>query len=152
MTYGTIPYGSSAFGAGTNPGEGICPTTIKISGDVLTLKSTPIQGVAPYIIQFRMSPPQSMIGDASGATYVIPDTRIPGGNNISGVSEGTTITRIYTLDSNDLEGATTKVGDTGPSIIFAAEIIDSCTPSQSCIKYCKIFVGCTAPVCDFTVT
>ena len=129
-----------------------CTTTTKLVGDTVTLSSTPIQGVAPYTIQFRKSPAQSMGNDESAATEIIPDAGIPGGNNISGVAEGIVITRVYTLDSNDLEGATTKVGDTGPSIIFAAETIDSCAPPQSCIKYCKIFVGCTAPVCDFTVT
>jgi len=129
-----------------------CTTTTKLVGDTVTLSATPVQGVAPYTIQFRISPVQSMGNDASAATEVIPDIRIPGGNNVSGVSEGVVITRVYTLDSSDLEGATTKVGDTGPSIIFAVETIDSCTPPQSCIKYCKIFVGCTAPVCDFTVT
>lgn len=132
--------------------EPACTTTTKYSGDTVTMNATPIQGVAPYTIQFRKSPVQSMINDWTGATEVISDSRIPGGNNISGVSEGTTITRIYTLDNADLEGATTKSGDTGPSIIFATEIIDSCSPHQSCIKYCKVFVGCTTPVCDFTVT
>lgn len=129
-----------------------CPTTIKNIGDILTLKATPIQGVAPYTIQFRKSPAQSMGNDETAATEIISDSRIPGGNNISGVPEGRTITRIYTLDGADLEGATTKSGDTGPSIIFATEIIDSCNPPQSCIKYCKVFVACTALRCDFTVT
>ena len=68
------------------------------------------------------------------------------------VAEGTEITRIYTLDNTDLEGATSKIPGEGPSIIFTAEMIDSCTPPQSCIKYCKTLVGCTAPVCDFQVT
>lgn len=129
-----------------------CTTTTKLVGDTVTLSATPIQGVAPYTIQFRRSPVQSIGNDASAATDVIPDIRIPGGNNVSGVSEGTVTTRVYTLDSSDLEGATSKMLGEGPSIIFVAETIDSCTPSQSCIKYCKIFVGCTVPVCDFTVT
>lgn len=129
-----------------------CTTTTKFVGDIVTLSATPVQGVAPYTIQFRKSPAQSMGNDETAATEVIPDVRILGGNNVPDVPEGVIITRIYTLDSNDLEGATTKVGDTGPSIIFAVETIDSCTPPQSCIKYCKIFVGCTVPVCDFTVT
>jgi hypothetical protein len=129
-----------------------CPITPKYSGDTVTLSATPVQGVAPYTIQFRKSPANSMGNDETAATEVISDIRIPGGNNVPDVPEGVVTTRIYTLDSNDLEGATTKIGDTGPSIIFVAEIIDSCSPLQSCIKYCKIFVGCTVPVCDFTVT
>jgi hypothetical protein len=128
-----------------------CPITPKYSGNIITMNATPVQGVAPYTIQFRKSPANSMGNDETAATEVISDIRIPGGNNISGVAEGTTIIRVYTLDSADIEGATTKSGDTGPSILFASEITDSCTPSQSCIKYCKIFVGCTVPVCDFIV-
>ena len=129
-----------------------CPSTPKFSGDTVTLKATPIQGVAPYTVEFRMSPPQSMINDETGVTEVIPPSRLGGPNPTNNVTEGTAITRAYILDGVDLEGATTKTPGEGPSIIFAAEMIDSCAPSQSCIKYCKVFVGCTSPVCDFTVT
>lgn len=130
----------------------ICPVSKKYSGDDVTLKATPIQGVSPYTVEFRISPSQSMIGDETGATDTVPSVRLGGFSNPTyNVTEGTEITRIYTLDNIDLEGATTKSGDTGPSIIFAVEMIDSCSPHQSCIKYCKVFVGCTAPLCDFIV-
>lgn len=156
MTYGSPTYGSGTYGS--LPESGIqaaanCPIATKYSGDTVTLKATPIQGVAPYTVEFRMSPPQSMIGDETGATDVISPLRLGGlSNPTNNVTEGTEITRIYTLDDADLEGATSKIPGEGPSIIFATEMIDSCTPSQSCIKYCKVLVGCTLPVCDFTVT
>lgn len=149
---GGFTLGSTALG-GSIAGIGVCPASIKYSGDDVTLKATPIQGVAPYIIEFRISPPQNMIGDETGATDIIPSVRLGGFSNPTyNITEGTELTRIYILGNIDLEGATTKSGDTGPSIIFAAEMIDSCSPPQSCIKYCKVFVGCTPPVCDFIVT
>ena len=132
---------------------GICPADIKYSGDTVTLKATPIQGVAPYTVEFRISPPQNMMDNETGATDVVSSARLEDLSNPTyNVTEGTAITRTYTLDNVDLEGATSKIPGEGPSIIFAAEMIDSCSPPQSCIKYCKVLVGCTPPVCDFTVT
>lgn len=153
---GVFALGSTTLGGSIIQGlqgTATCTVGIKYSGDDVTLKATPIQGVAPYTIEFRISPPQSMIGDETGATDVIPSARLGGFSNPTyNVTEGTDITRVYTLDNTDIEGATSKIPGEGPSIIFAVEIIDSCFSPQSCIKYCKTFVGCTAPVCNFTVT
>lgn len=132
-------------GASNNP---------KLSGETVTMAAKPVQGVSPYDITFRKTPAASADGSEAGATEVMLAARLGGLANPTTkvITEGTTVTRVYTLDIDDLNGAVTKAGDTMPSITFASTIEDSCTPVQTCVNACKIFVGCVEPICDFTVS
>lgn len=138
--------------------EPACPTSLKYSGYILTLNATPVQGVAPYTVEFRRTNPESManvidISNINSETYIIPTDRLGGlSNPMLDATEGTVITRLYTINIADINDATSKIPGESASIIFAAHTIDSCTPSQYCVKYCKVFVTCPAPVCDFVVT
>lgn len=136
MTFGTTPYGSSAFGAGVNPGVGICPTTPKFSGDTITLKATPKDGIGPYYVEFKKN------------NITISSSRLGGlSNPIINVPENIQITRVYTLDDADIAGALTG------TIQFSVYISDLCpTGPLICEEYCIITIGCMAPVCNFTVT
>ena len=134
-----------------------CPVSIKTIGDTIDLKATPVQGVAPYIIEFRRSNSQSMadvidIMNVDAETYIIPSNRLTGSNPVTGVAEGTQTIRTYTITSTDLDDATSKSSGEGASLLFGSKMIDSCTPQQICVKYCKILVACPVPSCDFTVS
>lgn len=132
--------------------------TPKVATDTVIMAATPVQGVSPYKLTFRKTPATSADGSETGATETISAARLaglpaPGTNPTSkNITEGTTVTVTYTLDTPDLNGAVTKAGDTMPSITFASTIEDSCTPVQFCYNACKIFVGCVPPVCDFVVS
>ena len=130
----------------------------KVVPNTVTMAAKPVQGVSPYKITFRKTPAASADGSETGAAEVIATARLALTNATTNptaktITEGTTVTAVYTLDIDDLNGAVTKAGgDTMPSITFAATIEDSCTPVSTCVNACKIFVGCVAPVCDFTVS
>lgn len=136
--YGEFAYGSSAFGTGAVSLAPTCPSpsTLKYSGDTVTLKATPKDGVGPYNVTFRKD----------GAT--IDSSRLGGlSNPILGASEDVQITRVYTLNDADIAGALTG------TIEFSVYMTDSCpTVPQTCEDFCVISIGCLAPVCNFVVT
>lgn len=133
--YGESAYGSSAFGVNAAQAP-LCPTGPKYSGNILTLKATPKNGIGPYYIVFRKD----------GST--ISPTRLGGLDNpILSATENIEITRTYTLDDADIAGAI------GGTIDFSVYMIDSCPPTgQTCEDHCIINIGCIAPVCNFVVT
>lgn len=135
MTYGSTPYGSSGYG-GVSALVPICPTGLKYSGDTITLKATPKDGIGPYYVVFRKD----------GST--ISPARLGGLDNpILSALENIEITRIYTLNDADIAGAI------GGIIDFSVYMIDSCpTGGQTCEDHCIINIGCIAPVCNFVVT
>jgi hypothetical protein len=149
-------YGGIKSLAVTCPAPGIsgAEDNPKVVTNTITMVATPVQGVSPYMITFRKTPAASADGSEAGATEVMTAGRLGGLANptTKTITEGTPITRVYTLDLDDLNGAVTKAGDTMPSITFASTIEDSCTPVQTCVNACKIFVGCVPPVCDFVVS
>lgn len=134
MTYGTIPYGGSGYGFGIS--QGACPLSPKYSEDTVTLEATPKDGIGPYYVEF------SKDGNP------IDPSRLGGlSNPIINAPEDTLITRIYTLDDEDIR--TASLG----TIDFSVFISDSCpTGAQTCTDTCTINIGCFAPVCNFTVT
>lgn len=138
-------------------GAPTCTTTTKNIGDILTLQATPVQGVAPYTVEFRRANSESMVNiidttNVNSETYLIPIERLGGlSNPVTSVTEGTVTTRLYTIDVTDINNATSKAPGEGASLLFASKMVDSCTPIQTCVKYCKVFVVCSVPVCDFTV-
>lgn len=152
-----VPGISTCPSPGTPGGD---PSHPKLSGSTAVMTATPVQGVAPYTLEFRRIPFQSMtdLGDITAITIdtiteLIPNAKLTGGTNTAtGVTEGTAVTRTYAIGSDDINGATTKSGDTGPTMILASKIIDSCSSQQSCISACKLYVGCATPICDFTVS
>lgn len=133
--------------------------TPKASGTDVTMAATPVQGVAPYMITFRKTPANSYDGSDAGATETIATARLaltgaatnPTAKNIA---EAATVTAVYTLDGDDINGATSKAPGEGSSITFASTVTDSCgvAPYQTCTNACKIFVACPLPVCDFVVS
>lgn len=136
--YGESAYGSSAFGSGALEAPPVCPTGLKYSGDTITLKATPKDGVGPYDVTFQKD----------GVT--IDPSRLGGlSNPILGAPEDVEITRIYTLNDADIVGAL------GGTIEFSVYVEDSC-PSpigpKTCSGTCIINIGCLAPVCNFFVT
>lgn len=133
-------YGESAFGTGAfgvNVAQiPTCPTGLKYSGDTVTLKATPKDGVGPYYVVFRKD-----------GTNIDP-ARLGGlYNPILNAPENIEITRIYTLSDIDISGTLSGLID------FSVFISDSCpTSSNTCESHCIINIGCIAPVCNFTVT
>ena len=113
-----------------------CPTSPRYSGDTITLKSTPRDGIGPYYVVFRKD------GDD------IDPLRLEGLDNpIINATENIQITRVYTLDDLDISSASLGTID------FSVYIEDSCpTGPMSCSETCTINIGCVAPVCNFTVT
>lgn len=113
-----------------------CPASPKYSGDTITLEATPTGGIGPYNIEFLKN------------TITINPSRLGGSSNpILSSPEGTTITRIYTLNDLDISSAS------GGTIDFSVNVSDSCpTGSVSCNSTCTIAIGCIAPTCNFTVT
>jgi len=144
--------------------------TAKASGGTVTMSAIPTQGVAPYSLIYRKTPAGSYTdGDAGatetisravlaapGAPYIDPAGMTTPGADTTGVYgnilEGSTVTRIYTLIGADINGATSKTSGEGATIIFASTITDSCATPATCTNFCKIFVACPTPTCDFTVT
>jgi hypothetical protein len=135
LTYGSSSYGSSAFG-GVSTLVLTCPSGLKYSGNTITLKATPKDGIGPYYVVFRKN----------GVT--IDPSRLGGLDNpIINAPENTEITRIYTLNDADIAGATTGTID------FSVYMEDSCpTGSRTCAQTCTITIGCLAPICNFVVT
>lgn len=117
----------------TGPITLICPTTLKYSGDTITLEATPTGGIGPYYVEFNKD------GDQ--------DPEISGGTNpIYNVPENTTITRTYTLTDENVRNALTG------TMTFSVFISDSCpTTAQTCTQECIVNLGCIPPVCNFTV-
>jgi len=116
-----------------------CPGALKYSGNTVTLKATPRNGIGPYYVEFRKN---DVFIDPSrlGGTN-------PGTSKIYDAPEDVQITRVYTLDDADIASAT------GGAIDFSVFISDKCpTGAQSCESICTINIGCVAPVCNFTVT
>lgn len=113
-----------------------CPTSPKYEGDAITLQATPKDGTGPYYVIFRKN----------GVT--IGPSRLGGlPNPIINAPEDTQITRIYTLDNEDIRTALTGTID------FSIYMEDSCpTGVKTCNETCTINIGCIAPVCNFTVT
>ena len=151
-----------------------CPITVKATSDGMTMTSTPTQGVAPYSIDFRRSKandPSTAITVANYGTTTdsilaarlgtgLAGTNPPGqtltgspqANPVTGVTENTTITRTYVMAAEDINSAVSRIpGTEGASLLFGTVIIDSCATPQKCVTYCKVFVACPVPVCDFTV-
>lgn len=132
--------------------------TAKLAGSTVAMVATPVQGVAPYSVEFFMSAANNMTDSVAAATAVhIPGLgeggdRLGAVNPATGVTEGTPTTRTLTLTTTDLNGATKKGSDLGPTILFGSIITDSCTTPATCANYCKIYVGCVEPICDFTVS
>lgn len=162
----------------TDTGTGSsCTAVVKADGVGITMTSTPTQGVAPYSLEFRRSKandPSTAITVANyvGTTDAIlaarlgtgltvggpypanPDvlTGSPQANPVTGVTENTTITRTYVMAIGDINDAVSRnPGFEGASLLFGTVIIDSCATPQKCVTYCKVFVACPVPVCDFTV-
>lgn len=114
-----------------------CPITPKYSGDTVTLKATPKDGIGPYYVEFQKN---GVLIDPSrlGGTN-------PGTSQLYDVLENVSITREYTLDDLD-------VSTSGGTIDFSVYMSDSCpTIAQTCTDTCTITIGCIAPVCNFTV-
>lgn len=134
-TFGSYPYGSSAYGGGL-AGIPICPISPKYSGDTITLQATPRDGIGPYYVIFRKD------------DVDIDPSRLGGEDNpIIDAPEDVEITRIYTLTDEDIAGAT------GGTIDFSVFIRDSCpTIPQTCEDVCTINIGCVAPICNFIVS
>lgn len=113
-----------------------CPGTLKYSGNTVTLKATPRNGIGPYYVVFRKN------------TVNIDPSRLGGlVNPIIDAPEDVQITRVYTLDDVDIASAT------GGTIDFSVYISDKCpTGAKFCESICTVNIGCVAPVCNFTVT
>jgi hypothetical protein len=113
-----------------------CPSTPKYSGDTVTLKATPRDGIGPYYIEFRKD------------GIIIDPSRLEDLDNpLSNVSENVEITRVFTLNDVDVAEASTGTID------FSVYVSDSCPiGTKSCTEICTITLGCMAPVCNFTVT
>ena len=122
-----------APGAPEPPGG--CPG-IKYSGDTITLKATPANGIGPYYVEFKKN------------TAIISSSRLGGlSNPITDAPEDVQITRVYTLNDLDISSASTG------TINFSVYISDSCpTGAKYCESVCTVTIGCIAPVCNFTVT
>lgn len=143
MTYGSSPIGSSAFGSAGSEAPLTCPVSLKYSGDPVTLKSTPKDGIGPYQVVFKKN---GITIDPSRLSLTIGG---PTGesNPIIDAPEDIQITRVYTLDDADIASALTGTID------FSVYISDSCpTVPQTCDAACTINIGCLAPVCNFVVT
>lgn len=136
LTYGSSPYGSSAFGG--TAALVTCPVDTKYEGDIITLKATPKDGTGPYYVVFRKN------------GVDIPSSRLGGlSNPITSAPEDIQVTRVYTLDNEDIRTALTG------TINFSVYIEDSCPAPlgpKTCSDVCTITIGCRAPVCNFTVT
>lgn len=112
-----------------------CTSTLKYSGDTVTLQATPKDGIGPYHVEFLKN------------GVLINSLRLDGPNPIDPATENAQITRIYTLDDADIVG--TSIG----KITFSVFISDSCpTGAKTCTATCDVYIGCIAPVCNFTVT
>ena len=143
--YGSGSIGSYEFGGHLSQEEQQTPETpqtpvscpaIKYSGDTVTLKATPSDGIGPYVVTFKKE------------NVTIDPSRLGGlSNPITNVTENIQITRVYTLNDLDISSAITG------NLTFSVEVSDSCpvTP-MTCSSICVITVGCIAPVCNFTVT
>lgn len=133
-------YGSESFGSAEYGGQAVslanCPVSPKYSGDTITLKATPKDGIGPYYVVFRK--------DGSN----IDPSRLGGiSNPILNAPENVEITRVYTLDDADIASASLGTID------FSVYIEDSCpTGPMTCSETCTINIGCVAPVCNFVVT
>lgn len=113
-----------------------CPGALKYSGNTVTLKATPRNGIGPYDVVFRKNGAEILQSRLGGLT-----------NPITNAPEDVQITRVYTLDDVDIASAT------GGTIDFSVFISDKCpTGAKSCESVCTINIGCVAPVCSFTVT
>jgi hypothetical protein len=145
ISYGSGSIGSHGFGGQSSqeeppaPGAPQSPTScpaIKYSGDIITLKATPADGIGPYIVTFKKE------------DITINPSRLGGlSNPITNATENTQITRVYTLNDLDISSAITG------NLTFSVEVSDSCpVTSMTCSSICIITVGCVAPVCNFTVT
>lgn len=113
-----------------------CPVSPRYSGNIITLKATPKDGIGPYYVGFSK--------DGSP----IDPSRLEGLDNpIFPAPENVLITRVYTLDDLDISSALLGTID------FSVYITDSCpTGSKICTETCTITIGCIAPVCNFQVT
>jgi hypothetical protein len=130
-----------APGAPQSPGG--CPIT-KYSGNDVTLKSTPRDGIGPYTVTFRRGVLTAAI-PAGRLTGTGPDGST-GTNPVYNVTENDDVIRTFTL--NDLD-----ISTSGGTLTFSVEVNDSCpTTPQSGTSTCIISVGCVAPVCNFVVT
>ncbi len=120
-----------------------CPTSLRYSGDYITLKATPRDGIGPYYVVFKkdgLNIPTSRLSLTSGGATGVS-------NPITNAPEDVQITRVYHLDDLDISSALSGTID------FSVYIEDSCpTGPMSCSETCTINIGCVAPVCNFTVT
>ncbi len=126
--------------AAFNDGPPVCPPSPKYSGDTVTLKATPKDGIGPYYVEFRKN------------GSLINSSRLGGlANPISNAPENTQITRVYTLDDLDISSSISSIPP--GRINFSVYMEDSCpTGAMTCTSDCIINVGCYAPVCNFVVT
>ena len=112
-----------------------CPIIPKYSGDMITLNATPKDGIGPYYVVFK-----------KGIGIINPLRLGSLSNPVTGVPENTLITRVYTLDDEDIRTSTGIIS-------FSVYMEDSCpTGAQTCTETCAMTIGCVAPVCNFVVT
>ncbi len=113
----------------------VCPISPKYEGNTVTLNATPKDGIGPYYVEFRKN------------GVIIDPSRLGGSNPILSAPENIQITRVYTLDDEDIR--TASLG----TIDFSVYIEDSCpTGFKTCTDACTISIGCISPVCNFQVT
>jgi hypothetical protein len=113
-----------------------CPGT-KYSGDTITLRATPRDGIGPYYVAFK-----------NNGIIIDPSRLGNQPNPILNAPEDVEITRTYTLDDADVRNALTGTID------FSVFIRGSCPTGgpNDCMDTCTIAIGCIAPVCNFVVT
>ncbi len=70
-----------------------CITSPKYSGDTITLRATPRDGIGPYYVAFKKD------------GIIIDPSRLGGDNPITSAPENVEIIRIYTLDDADVRNA-----------------------------------------------
>ena len=136
--YGSGPFGGPAFGGQSSQYD--CPTSPRYSGDSITLRSTPRDGIGPYSVVFK-------IGEDPIPFYRLTSPLgITSNPTTKTIVEDTTVGGTYILTDED-------VRTSNGTITFSAHIEDSCpTTSQTCTETCIVNIGCLAPVCNFTVT
>lgn len=101
----------------------ICAPDAKTTGSVVTMKSTPTGGTAPYTVKFKKNNV-----DLTGGTF-------------TGVGEGVLKTFTYTVVSADK-----------PQFTLSVVVTDSCVAgSKSCTEECIVRI-CDTPVCNFEVS
>ena len=137
--YGSGPLGGPTFGGQSSQLD--CPTAPKYSGDSITLRATPRDGIGPYSVVFKIGADPIPFGRLTSPLGITSNPTI---GKI--IVEDTTVGGTYILTDEDVR---TSDG----TITFSVHIEDSCpTTSQTCTETCIVNIGCLAPVCNFTVT